>query len=171
MLLKEMKIAYRISGGTNVNQTNDMEKRMNELENVRALRELVDNFSILADKKEVWKQTELFTKDATVDSYVNRELTSSLKGTQEIGKAFEAFLSNFETVYHINGQHVVSINGNKAEGTLYSRVDLISSENGKKINNTSGISYKDEYVFENGQWLIAKRTSKFVWQDRKELNQ
>ncbi|CAM3068161.1 nuclear transport factor 2 family protein [Paenibacillus sediminis] len=154
-----------------MNQTNDIAERINELENVRALRELVDNFSILADKKEVWRQTELFTKDATVDSYVNGELTSSLKGTQEIGTAFEAFLSNFEIVYHINGQHVVSINGNKAQGTLYCRVDLINSVNGKKINNTSAVSYKDEYVFENGKWLIAKRTSTFVWQDRKEINQ
>lgn len=164
-------------------QTNDMtevnkgeisheslEKRIIELENVRVLRELVDNFSILADKKEVWKQTELFTKDATVDSYVNGELTSSLKGTKEIGEAFEAFLANFEAIYHSNGQHVVSINENKAKGTLYCRVDLISSENGKKINNASGVSYKDEYVYEKGQWLIAKRTSTFIWQDRKELN-
>ncbi|MFC5986650.1 hypothetical protein ACFPXP_09495, partial [Marinicrinis lubricantis] len=42
--------------------------------------------------------------------------------------------------------------------------------NGKKINNTSAVSYKDEYVFENGKWLIANRTSTFVWQDRKEIN-
>jgi hypothetical protein len=148
-----------------------LEKRIEELENVRAIRELVDNFSILADKKEVWKQTELFTKDASVESYVNGELTSSLNGTKQIGEAFEAFLANFETVYHINGQHVVEINGNKAEGTLYCRVDLIGSENGKKINNASAVSYKDEYIFENGQWLIAKRTSTFVWNDRQELNQ
>jgi hypothetical protein len=151
-------------------QTN-LEKRIEELENVRALRELVDNFSILADKKEVWKQTELFTKDATVESYANGTLVSSLKGTEQIGKAFDSFLANFETVYHINGQHVVSINGDKAEGTLYCRVDLISSENGKKINNASAVSYKDEYIYENGQWLIAKRTSNFVWSDRQELNQ
>ena len=149
----------------------NMEKRINELENVRALRELVDNFSILADKKEVQKQTLLFTKDATVDSYVNGALVSSLKGTKEMGDAFEHFLKNFETVYHFNGQHVVSIEGNKANGTLYCLVDLISSENGKKIKNTTGVRYSDEYVYENGQWLIAKRTSTFVWQDKQELNQ
>ncbi|WP_455920306.1 nuclear transport factor 2 family protein [Priestia megaterium] len=148
-----------------------LEERINELENVRALRELVDNFSILADEKNVWKQTELFTKDATVESYVNGELTSSLKGTKEIGETFEHFLANFETVYHTNGQHVVSINGDKAEGTLYCSVALISNENGKKINNASGVSYKDEYVYKNGRWLIAKRTSNFMWSDRKELNQ
>jgi hypothetical protein len=151
-------------------QTN-LEKRIEELENVRTLRELVDTFSIWADKKEVWKQTELFTKDATVESYANGVLVSSLKGTKQIGEAFEAFLANFETVYHINGQHVVEISGDKAEGTLYCRVDLIGSENGKKINSASAVSYQDEYVYENGQWLIAKRTSNFVWNDRQELNQ
>ncbi|SHT46203.1 Uncharacterised protein [Mycobacteroides abscessus subsp. abscessus] len=148
-----------------------LEKRIEELENVRTLKELVDTFSILADKKEVWKQTELLTKDATVESYANGALVSSLKGTKQIGEAFEGFLANFETVYHINGQHVVEINGDKAEGTLYCRVDLITSENGKKINNASAVSYQDEYVYENGKWLIAKRTSNFVWNDRQELNQ
>jgi hypothetical protein len=153
-------------------QTNgSLEKRIAELENVRALRELVDKFSILADTKEVWKQTELFTKDATVDSYQNGVLVSSLKGTKEIEEAFESFLANFETVYHSNGQHVVSINGEKAEGTLYCRVDLISSADGKRINNASGVTYQDEYVYENGKWLIAKRTSNFVWNDQQELNQ
>jgi hypothetical protein len=154
----------------NVNN-NSLNERINELENLRALRELVDNFSILADKKQVQKQTLLFTEDATVDSYVNGKLVSSLTGTKEIGDAFENFLKNFETVYHFNGQHVASINGNKAEGTLYCLVDLIYSEHGKKIKNTSGVSYQDEYVYENGQWLIAKRRSTFVWQDRQELNQ
>ena len=148
-----------------------MNNRIDELENVRALRDLVDNFSILADKKEIQKQILLFTKDATVETYVNGEVVSSLKGTKEMGGAFKSFLNNFETVYHFNGQHTVSIEGDKAIGTLYCMVYLISFENGKKINNTSGVHYNDEYVYENGKWLIAKRTSTFAWQDRQELNQ
>lgn len=159
---------------TNTNEQealNLIHERVSELENVRALRELVDTFSILADKKDVQKQILLFTENATVESYVNGQLTSSLKGTKQIGEAFENFLKLFETVYHINGQHKVSISGNKAVGTLYCLVDLISSEDGKKIKNASGVHYNDEYVYENGKWLITKRTSMFVWQDRKELNQ
>jgi hypothetical protein len=133
------------------------------------LRELVDTFSIWADRKEARKQTSLFTKDATVESIVDGKVVSSLKGREEIGTAFENFLKNFDTVYHFNGQHSVSISGNKAEGTLYCLVDLISTQDGKKINNKSGVRYEDEYVFENGRWLIAKRTSTFVWQDRYEM--
>lgn len=150
---------------------NQIQERTNELENVRALRELVDTFSILADQKDVQNQVLLFTENATVDSYIDGQLTSSLTGTKQIGEAFQNFLNLFETVYHMNGQHKVSISGNKAEGTLYCLVDLIASEDGKKIKNSSGVQYNDEYVYESGKWLIAKRTSTFVWQDRKELNQ
>lgn len=111
-----------------------LHERINELENVRALRELVDHFSILADKKEVQKQTLLFTENATVETYVNGQVVSSLKGIKEIGDGFENFLKNFETVYHFNGQHTVSIKENTAEGTLYCLVDLIGSEDGKEIH-------------------------------------
>ncbi|MDP4098770.1 nuclear transport factor 2 family protein [Paenibacillus sp. P96] len=120
--------------------------------------------------KDIRKQVLLFTADATVESYLSDQLVSSLKGTKEMGDAFEAFLSNFETVYHFNGQHQVSINGNKAEGTLYCLVDLISVEDDKKMKTTSGVYYRDEYVCENGKWLIAKRTSTFAWQDRQAIN-
>ncbi|QHW34833.1 nuclear transport factor 2 family protein (plasmid) [Paenibacillus rhizovicinus] len=144
--------------------------RIVELEHVRALRELVDTFSILADQKDTQKQTTLFTADATVDSIVDGNVVSSLRGTDEIGTAFESFLKNFDIVYHFNGQHNVSISGNTAKGTLYCLVDLIATVDGKKINNKSGVHYEDEYVFEDGHWLIAKRTSTFAWQDRQEIN-
>jgi hypothetical protein len=165
-----MKNTNDITGENKSMGAEVLEKRINELENVRALRGLVDKFSILADKKEIQKQILLFTKDATVESYVNGAIVSSLKGPKEMGDAFESFLNNFEIVYHFNGQHVVSIEGNKATGTLYCLVDLISTQNGKKIKNASGVQYNDEYVYENGQWLIAKRTSVFAWQDNQEMN-
>lgn len=149
------------------------ESNMNnrELQNKALLKELVDNFSILADKKEAQKQTLLFTQDAVVETYLNGKFSSRIQGRKEIGDTFGGFLKNFETVYHFNGQFVVNINGNKADGILYCLTYLFSSENGKKIRTTFGIHYNDEYVFENGQWLIAKRTSYFDWQDRQELNQ
>ena len=47
-------------------------------------------------------------------------------------------LANFETVYHINGQHVVSINGDKTEDTLYCQVSLIISGKWKKNKQCFG---------------------------------
>lgn len=34
-----------------------------------------------------------------------------------------------------------------------------------------GVSYDDEYLCSNGRWLIAKRTSHFVWSDNREIKQ
>lgn len=138
----------------------------------QALKELVDKFSILADRKDAQAQTELFTNDAVVESYLDGKLISSLKGREEIGAAFADFLVRFDTVYHINGQQVVSINDDKATGIAYCQVVLIGTDkNGKRMMTMQGVSYDDEYLCSNGRWLIAKRTSHFVWSDNREIKQ
>jgi hypothetical protein len=48
----------------------------------------------------------------------------------------------------------------------YSLVVLIGMENGKQVRTTSGVTYKDEYIRRDGRWLIARRTSHFVWRTR-----
>lgn len=93
-------------------------------------------------------------------------MVSKLSGRKEIGSAFEGFLKSFETVYHFNGQHVVSIQGDRATGDLYCMTYLFGKEDGKTVKTTIGVRYKDEYVLENGRWLISRRTSYFDWQER-----
>lgn len=132
-----------------------------------ALKELVDVFSCLADTKEVDKQVLLFTDSATVDSYRGDNLVSSITGRKDLAQRFGDFLARFETVYHINGQQVVDIHGDKATGTAYCQVVLISNDNGKRTMLTQGVRYDDEYVRRDGRWLIAHRTSHFMWSDSK----
>lgn len=145
-----------------------LEERILELENKAALKNLVDTFSILADVKDAHAQTFLFTENATVETFRNGEKITHLEGRQEIGEVFGNFLSNFKTVYHFNGQHSVTINENKATGILYCLTTLITEDNEK---TTFGIHYNDAYVFENGKWLIAKRTSNFDWTELGPLGQ
>ena len=133
--------------------------------NQAELKELVDTFSILADKKDTDAQTFLFTEDAQVYNYDEGKLTTVLKGREEIGKAFRDYLALFETVYHINGQQTVNIDGDKADGISYCQVVLVRIENGEKIALIRGVYYNDEYTNINGKWLISKRTSNFVWSD------
>ncbi len=147
----------------------NFKKRIGEIEDKIALKELVDTFSILADKKDVKTQVLLFTPDATVETFVGGVSVTKLKGRKETENAFGNFLKNFETVYHFNGQQTVKINGDKASGISYCLVTLIGTENGKKMKTTIGVYYQDEYVRENNRWLIAKRTSVFDWQDKQEL--
>lgn len=92
---------------------NSLDKRVREIEDRIALKELVDNFSILADKKDVKTQVRLFTANATAETYRRDVLVTKLSGRKEMEDAFGAFLKNFETVYHFNGQQTVTISGDK----------------------------------------------------------
>ena len=37
------------------------------------------------------------------------------------------------------------------------------------MSTTSCVYYEDEYVKQNGHWLIAKRTSHFAFQEKREF--
>jgi SnoaL-like domain len=152
--------------GAQTMKSGDMNVNTREIEDKVRLRELVDTFSILADKKEARKQTELFTEDATVETYSNGALVSKLRGREEIGNAFANFLKNFDIVYHFNGQPLASIQGDHATGNLYCLTYLFGKENGKRVKTSIGVRYNDEYVGEKGKWLISKRTSFFEWQEK-----
>ena len=76
------------------------------IEDILALKKLVDTFSNLADVKDVKSQMDLFTDDAEVVSKTANQTFSS-KGKKEIEKAFADYLALFDIVYHLNGQQTV----------------------------------------------------------------
>lgn len=171
LLFTSLLLFYASAEAQTVRNDNDLKRRIGEIEDRLALKELVDNFSILADKKDVRAQTQLFTANGMVETYRKDALVTKLAGRKEMENVFGAFLKNFETVYHFNGQQTVTLNGDKASGVSYCMVTLIGVENGKKMKTSIGVYYQDEYVRENGRWLIAKRRSVFDWEDRRELGQ
>ena len=128
------------------------------IEDVLALKKLVDTFSNLADVKDTKSQMDLFTEDAEVISKTANQ-TFHAKGKKEIEKSFADYLALFDIVYHLNGQQTVDINGDQATGTSYCFVTLI----GKGKMNQSGVRYNDTYVKQNGKWLIKKRESNFTF--------
>jgi hypothetical protein len=171
LLLLTIVCALYFSSTAQKTKDAELTKRISLIENRIAIKNLVDTFSILADTKDTKTQALLFTENATVESRVNGQPGMVLSGRDQIGGAFGAFLQNFETVYHLNGQQTVDIKGDKASGTSYCLVTLIGAENGKKMKTTMGVYYHDEFVKEKNRWLISKRTSNFVWQEKQELKQ
>jgi uncharacterized protein (TIGR02246 family) len=150
--------------------TATLEQRIQKLEDTAAIKALVDTFSNLADQKDLATQAFLFTEDAVIDTYFEGQLFASLKGRKEIEETFTGFMANFETSYHINGQHTAKIDGDRATAVHYCLVVLINTVDGKKNRNTNGVYYNDEYVRQGDQWLIAKRTSYFTWRDHQVVN-
>lgn len=150
-------------------QNNTLEQRLQKLEDMAALKKIVDTFSNLADKNELAAQSLLFTEDAQVDTYFGDQLFASLKGRKEILETFTAFLANFESGYHLNGQFTAQIDGDRASAEHYCLVVLISTVDGQKTRGSNGVAYQDEYVRQGGQWWIAKRTARFMWRDQQAM--
>ena len=146
-----------------------IEQRLTAIEDKMAIKYVVDEFSNLADTKEIDKQVLLFTADGEVQSVSNGQPASVLKGREQLKKAFSAFLSSFHTVYHQNGQQTISLQGDKAETTNYCRVILVGKQNGKEMKTTLYNIYKDLFTKEDGKWLIKHRTSNFVHREVEEV--
>src|SRR5918993_2881452 len=164
LLLLAVSLLFSVSlEAQTMKNDNDLQKRVRELEDKAALKELVDTFSILSDRKDVRAQVQLFTANATVETYRKDVLAAKLTGRKEMEEAFGSFLKNFETVYHFNGQQTVTLGGDKASGVSYCMVTLIGLEGGRKMKTSIGVYYHDEYVRENGRRPGANKGSGFRW--------
>jgi ketosteroid isomerase-like protein len=150
-------------------EKNNIEERLAAIEDKMAIKYVVDEFSNLADRKEIDKQVMLFTQDGIVESISNGQQSSPLKGRAQLNQAFSGFLSNFHTVYHQNGQQTISLQGDKAEATSYCRVILIGKQNEKESKTILYTIYNDSFVRENGKWLIKHRISNFVHREQYEV--
>src|SRR5688572_30363181 len=120
-----------------------MEQRLAAIEDKMAIKYVVDEFSNLADTKEIDKQVLLFTADGVVESISNGQPGTPLKGREQLKQAFSAFLANFHIVYHQNGQQTINLQGNKAEAVSYCQVILVGKQNGKVMKTTLYTIYKD----------------------------
>lgn len=148
----------------------NLEQRVNAIEDKMAIKEVVDVFSNLADTKEIDKQVLLFTEDGVVESITNGQ-SNVLKGREQLKQAFSGFLSNFQVVYHQNGQQTIDeLTENTAKATSYCRVILVGEQDGKQMKTTLYTIYNDSFVKQDGKWLIAHRTSNFVWREVEEVN-
>lgn len=111
----------------------------------------------------------LFTADTKVQVFMGDTLLFDISGTQQLEETFTAFTAKVKRSYHMNGQHVVQVNGDTAAGVAYCQVKLVSDEDGKEVVMDSSIRYDDEYVRQGGRWLIKTRISHFSVNDKRAL--
>ncbi|MGF6148866.1 Uncharacterised protein [Kingella potus] len=134
------------------------------------LKHLVDHFSNLADVKDVDAQLPLFTEDAQVTTYIKGELFANAHGRAEIGGVFKAYLAQFHTVYHLNGQQTVEFTSeDSAEGITYCQVALVADKDGHDEMLTHYVRYQDSYARVGGKWHIAKRVAEFLYSETHKI--
>lgn len=133
------------------------------------LSELVTAFANLSDENRIHEQMDLFTPDATVQSWLGEHLLFDVTGTEVIEKTFTEGTSYVRRSFHMLGQQAVSIDGDSAEGIVYCQVKLVSEEDGAEVVQDSSIRYSDSYVRRDGRWLISSRISRFTIIDKRIL--
>lgn len=104
------------------------------------LKELVDTFSNLADVKDAASQGELFLPDGILEFQIGPDgEISNIVGREALVEAFSNTINPCKAVYHINGQHNVTVNESctTAEGTAYCQATLVNDEDGKDIITTN----------------------------------
>lgn len=168
ILILFFSLITAFSNAQTMNNKN-LEQRIAIIENKMAIKHVVDEFSKLADTKEIDKQVLLFTEDGVVESGSgDRKMT--LTGRKQLLDAFYSYLANFSIVYHQNGQQTIDeLTANTAKTTSYCRVILVGNQNGKPTKITHYVIYHDEFVKQNGKWLIKKRNSNFVRTEAEEV--
>ncbi len=141
---------------------------LEELENKMKIRELVDRFATL--EINIHDQMDLFTDDCIVNIWFGDKIGMTMKGKEELEKAFSAGMANVKSSHHANEQQLVEINGDDAKGTLYCTATLLSEEDGKEMLAENYIIYNDVYQKVNGKWLIKERNSHFAITTKRELS-
>jgi ketosteroid isomerase-like protein len=142
-----------------------------QLNDDKQIRDLVNEFANFADVKDAKAQGELFLPDGKVEFQIgmNGQL-QEIKGREPLVQAFAATINPCKAVFHINGQHVIHLNGNKATGTAYCQATLVTEHDGKDIATVNSVRYADQYEKRDGKWYIAVRRSTFIIIDSHEIS-
>lgn len=140
------------------------------------IRELVDEFSILADNRDAKGQGPLFTEDAVLEFQMGPEgEVHEILGRDAIVAAFENTVgtgSTAKAVYHANGQLAVELNEtlDEAKGTNYCMATLVNDEDGMDVITTNYVRYADHYVKVDGRWYIKRRRTCFLISEKRPYN-
>lgn len=146
----------------------------NEAADRIAIRELIDNYGLYADRREAQKQAELFTENGIMEIYRGEPDTSKqvgiLKGRNQLEEAFKG-LKQYDKTFHFNGQNTIKFEGDSATGTAYCLAHQFFVESGKNMLLVMGIHYYDIYIHRNNQWLFASRKLIIDWEDKRQTAQ
>ena len=122
------------------------------------LRRLIDEVSILADRKEIARQMTYFAEDAVMVTKVGGQ-TYTLTGRDAIFQAFSGLVEGFRRSFHMNGQVSLDIGEDTASAVIYCRA-MIEREQGMEEEFAI---YHDTYEKLDGTWRITRRESEILW--------
>jgi hypothetical protein len=127
----------------------DLAERIDRLESLDAIRQLVSRYGMLIDCRDMDALVDLFVDDVRV--------TRTSSGHDAMRAHLDHLLRQFTTSIHFVGNHTIDfVDGDHAEGIVYSKVE---HEYGDEWI-VMGIQYWDRYERRNSRWQFGGRKVK-----------
>ncbi len=138
-----------------------------------ALRRLVDLYGVHADAPDAAAFADLFLPDGTLTSHTQDGTPVVRAGRDQIRREVVVFLdpSPFERTMHLVGNHLCTIDGERAEGLTYcSALHVIAAEDGEDPQlYTDWLRYDDAYVLTADGWRFESRLIRSVARELRPL--
>ncbi|BCN31060.1 nuclear transport factor 2 family protein [Anaeromicropila herbilytica] len=141
-----------------------------EMQDKLEIQELVNVFANLADEKDAKSQGDLFLENGILEFQMGFDgEIQNIIGREALVNAFAATINPCIAVYHINGQHIITLNGEEATGTAYCQATLVNEVDGKQIVTVNNVRYSDSYKKVEGKWYLEKRRTTFLISEKHEM--
>lgn len=134
------------------------------------LRQLVDDYASLGDEKKIAQVMALFTPDAVYSVYMGGVQVASTAGTETLEKEFSGHAAQVKTYFTLNGQHMVKVDGDTAAGVSFTQIKMARTSEGLDVVTDYSVRYDDQYVRQDGNWLIKERTAHFLIVEARPLS-
>lgn len=129
--------------------TEDLARRVDRIESIDAIRQLVSRYGMLIDRREIDDLVELFVPDVRV--------SRTARGHEALRAHLVGLLRQFTTSIHFVGNHTIDfLDEHHAEGVVYSKVE---HEYGDEWI-VMAIEYWDRYERRDDQWRFTGRQVK-----------
>lgn len=142
------------------------EQQLQQAADIRAIRNLVDQYAYCADTRDAQGQMALFTEDTRFIVFMDAKASEP---TQVINKRADLFpvfdnLNTYRATMHFNGQStVLQLNDDTATGITYCIAHHQTINDGVQKLMIANIKYHDSFVKQNGKWLFAERRLMVDW--------
>ena len=138
------------------------------LEHKEAIREVIDLFSTLEIDAEA--QAKLVTPDVHFEVYApDGSVMVELDGRDKLIEVFKEAISPIKTAYHLNGQQLITVNGDTATNIHYGKAILVQEIDGTEMVIDRSYRYSDTLILVDGTWLIKRREQYLVLSETRPL--
>ena len=135
----------------------DILGRIERLEALEAIRNLVSAYSLAIDDRDLGRVADLFTFDARLRS---RDGRMDASGREAIIQLYEARYAALGPTFHMTHDHLIELDGpDSASGIVTGHAEVW--RNGKA--QIAAMRYHDRYRREGGEWRIAAREMLFFY--------